>query len=570
MKPLAVLVTFASLGYAYPQQAPAVDPGAIQTHDADTFQYEQLEKKLEKLRQQQAAEEAKKSRQAGSNVPAETGPKFLLRHLILNPSELLSQAEIHDVVAKYQGREVSMADLRRLTEEINHLYERKGYVTARAILPAQKIVNGEVKVTLVEGRVGKVSIGSKTRTHDSFILNGVHIKPGQLLRVDELQRNLELLNNTCDLKVKAVLEPGASFGTTDVALQVEAPENQRSTFLFDNAGRTGVGNNRLGFVERYGSVLGLRDPLVLGTYWATGTLDSFLSYNFPVGSWGTRLGANFDYNRIREVSGPTAAFGIEGNSLDTTARISQPLVIRPRLQWSATLSGDYIESHLRSHEVPLTHTVVHSLSWTDDLQMIDHHGVWSTSHILTYGNHDLGGVRPFFKYDGSLVRVENFPKGVIGVLRISGQTNALSYLPPVEQFQAGGLATVRGYPEGRQIDDRGYAGTAELQFPGFFQHRHIRGSALGKKLKEALFFDDGAVYDSYRKLSHPPSDNRYLASVGPGVILNISKYVSGRIDAGFPLRGVEKIPRWRLHFYLQSSPPLVGLLGKAGRAFGPW
>ncbi len=570
MKLRSILVTLgmlATLRSACPQQAVSPDPGAIRKHDADTFQYFDLEKKLENLRQQ-AAENTKKPGQSPQNGSTESGPKFLLRRLTVNPSQLLTPAEIQSVLAKYEGREVTMADLSSLTAELNHLYEGKGYMIARAILPAQRIINGEVKITLVEGHVGRVSIANRTRTQDWYILSSVRLRPGQLLRVDELQRNLVFLNNTNDIKVKALLQPGASFGTSDVDLRVEEPQNQRSTLLFDNAGRDGVGNNRVGFVERYASVLGLRDPLSLGVYWAAGTVDTFASYSLPVSSRGTRWGASFDYNRIRLVSGPAADFGISGTSMDFGLRLSQPLVVRPRLRWNATLSADYIKSRLQSQNIPLTDTRVDSYGLTTDGQILDQHGFWSTSQTLTWGVHDLGGRRHFLKYNGSLVRVQNLNRGLVGVLRVLGQTNALNYLPPVEQFQVGGMATVRGYPEGRQIGDRGYSGTAELQIPVPFQHRRIGGSLLGQKLKEAIFFDSGAVYDSYRTFNRPPNDDRYLTSVGGGLILNISKYLSGRVDLGFPLRNTANIPHCRLHFYLQSSPPLADILRKAARVSG--
>lgn len=567
---LVPVVMLAILRPAYPQQTPIADPGVIQKHDTDTFQHFEIERRLEKLRQEQAAESAKKVGRPASKGSAQNAEKFLLQRVTLNPSELLSPGEIHAVLAEYEGRQVSLADLNQLVEQINHLYERKGYTTARAILPAQRITNGEVKITLVEGHVGRVSISNKTRTRDSYILDSVRLKPGRLLRVDDLQRNLTFLNNTSDIKVKAVLEPGSSFGTSDVNLRVEEPPNQRAMLLFDNAGRDGVGNNRVGLVERYGSVLGLRDPLLLGEYWATGTLDSFASYNIPIDSWGTRLGANLDYNRIHILSGPAASFGIAGTSMDIALRLYQPLVERPRLQLSASLSADYIQSRIQSQNVPLSNTMVHSYGVTTEAQIFDHKGLWSANQTVTFGVHDLGGTRSFFKYNGSVVRVQNMAWGLVGVVRFTGQTNAWNYLPPIEQFQVGGVATVRGYPEGRQIGDRGYSGSAELQIPAPFQHWRIGGSRLGQKLKEAVFFDNGAVYDSYRKFNRPPNDDRYLTSVGSGLILNISKYLSGRLDLGVPLRNTVNIPHCRLDFYFQSNPPLAGVLGKAVRAWwGP-
>ena len=569
MKCWCILVVWAIAACVRPihaQQALTIDPGAVQKRSEDTFQYYDLQKKLEDLQQQKSSGDAPKSNQPATGASAGKGSVFLLRRVVLTPSELLSSQELAAVSAKYEGHQVSIADLNRLVEDINHLYLSKGEVTARAALPAQQITNGEVKITLIEGRVGKISIANRTRTRDSYILNSLHLEPGQLIRVEQLQQNLSFLNNTSDLKIKAVLQPGAEFGTSNLDLQVEEPPNQSTVLFFDNAGRDGVGNERLGLVERYSSLLGLRDPLTVGVYGAAGTLDYSTSYELPVNRWGTRLGANFDDNRIQILSGSTQDYGVSGHSMSSSLKLSQPLVVNPRVHWTASMSADYIKSLLQSQDTPLSNTLVRSLDFATSLDILDHNGLWSFSDTLTVGYHNLGGTRDFLKYDSSIVRMQNLKWGLTGLVRLTGQTNALNYLPTVEQFQVGGVATVRGYPEGRQIGDRGYTGTAELQFPAPFRRDRILGLPLRRRLREALFFDSGAVYDSYRTSGRPPGDDRYLTSVGGGLIVSLSRYFSGRFDWGVPLRNTQGIPAVRFHFYLQSSPPLAGLLRKFGQA----
>jgi hemolysin activation/secretion protein len=569
MKCRPTLVLFVIAACVLPlhaQQPLTADPGAVQKRSEETFQYYDLQKKLENLQRQKSSSDATKSNQAAPDASAGQGGTFLVRRVMLTPSELLSSQELTAISAKYEGRQISIADLNRLVGDINDLYKSKGDVTARAMLPPQQIRNGEVRITLIEGRVGNVSIANTTRTRDSYILNSLRLKPGQLIHVDDLQQNLMFLNNTSDLKVKAVLQPGAAFGTSDLELQVEEPRNQSTMFFFDNAGRDGVGNQRLGLVERYSSLLGLRDPLTVGIYGAAGTLDYFTAYEIPVNRWGTRLGANFDDSHIQILSGSTQKYGIAGHSMNFVLKLSQPLVMSPRVHWTASLSADYIKSLLQSQNVPLSNTLVRSLDLNVNLDIIDHRGLWSFVDTLTSGYFNVGGTRNFLKYDSSIVRMENLKWGITGLVRVTGQTNALNYLPTVEQFQVGGVATVRGYPEGRQIGDRGYTGTAELQLPAPFRRDRIFGLPLRGRLREDLFFDTGAVYDSYRTAGRPPSDNRYLTSVGGGLIVNFSRYFSGRFDCGVPLRNTRGISAVGFHFYVQSSPPLAGLLRKFGQA----
>lgn len=491
MKCRPALVLFVIAAWVLPlhaQQPLTADPGAVQKGSEETFQYYDLQKRLEDLQRQKSSSDATKSHRAAPDAFTGQGSTFLLRRVILTPSELLSSQELAAISAKYEGHQISIADLNRLVEDINQLYKSKGDVTARAMLPAQQIRNGEVQITLIEGRVGNVSIANATRTRPSYILNSLRLKPGQLIHVDNLQQNLNFLNNTSDLKVKAVMQPGAEFGTSDLQLQVEEPRNQSTMFFFDNAGRDGVGTERLGLVERYSSLLGLRDPLTVGVYGAMGTVDYFTAYEIPVNLWGTRLGANFDDNRIHILSGSTQQYGVAGHSLSSVLKLSQPLILSPRVHWTALLSADYIKSLLQSQNVPLSDTLVRSLDLTVNLDITDHGGLWSFVDTLTGGYHNLGGTRDFLKYDSSIVRMQNLKWGITGLVRLTGQTNFLNYLPTVEQFQVGGVATVRGYPEGRQIGDRGYTGTAELQFPAPFRRDRFLKLPLRRRLKEDLFF----------------------------------------------------------------------------------
>jgi hemolysin activation/secretion protein len=48
--------------------------------------------------------------------------------------------------------------------------------------------------------------------------------------------------------------------------------------------------------------------------------------------------------------------------------------------------------------------------------------------------------------------------------------------------------------------------------------------------------------------------NDYLNSAGFGLMINLSKYLMGRVSLGVPIANREKVKdSFRLHFYLQSN-----------------
>lgn len=76
----------------------------------------------------------------------------------IDSSELLSVEEIRGVLGAYEGKTVSLNDLYQAVNDLNKLYDAKGVKTARAILPAQEIRLGVVKIRLIEARLGELKV----------------------------------------------------------------------------------------------------------------------------------------------------------------------------------------------------------------------------------------------------------------------------------------------------------------------------------------------------------------------------------------------------------------------------
>ena len=559
--PILVAILLAGAIAARAQTPANLEPGAVRQHASETQQFHDLGKRLTEIDSLKASRDSERQTSTPENVaPARAGSslRFAARRIVTSESEILSGEEIRSITAKYERADITIADLNRAVDELNHMYNQKGYFTARAILPPQQIKDGIVHIELVEGHVGKVSITTRTHTRDSYLLRGAGLRSGDLVQLDSLRKNLAITNLNNDVTVRAVLKPGADVGTTDIGLHVEEPEPLRSVLMFDNAGSETIGQQRVGVMERYSSLLGMRDPLTVGAFWATGTLQAFGTYTLPLTSHGTKLSFGFNYNHIRLRNGSLARFGISGDSWDASVKMSRRLLMRSRFLADLSLAPHLKRSNLEASGLPLTNARVRSLEMGAELQGMDHGGVWSANSTLSAGYHNLGGSNLFFKYNVSIARMQGIKGGVVALLRVNGQVNALNSLPPVEEIQVGGISSVRGYPEGRQIGDRGYSTSAELQFPLPFTRHDVAGKPLGSRLKAAAFVDHGAVFDSYNR-KRPNHDDRYLTSVGFGLSVRISQYVSARVDVGVPLRNRAGISDVGVHYHLETTPPLAAL-----------
>ena len=92
------------------------------------------------------------------------GASVLLKRIDFDASRFLDAAELDAIRVRYVGRQVDLAEIGKILQAVNDLYAGKGQITASAVLPPQKLTGGVLKISLVEGRVGKVSISGASTT----------------------------------------------------------------------------------------------------------------------------------------------------------------------------------------------------------------------------------------------------------------------------------------------------------------------------------------------------------------------------------------------------------------------
>ena len=92
-------------------------------------------------------------------------------------------------------------------------------------------------------------------------------------------------------------------------------------------------------------------------------------------------------------------------------------------------------------------------------------------------------------------------------------------------FQIGGMATVRGAPEGLMTGDSGYFFNFEARRQ-LLQRDKFGVEAFG-------FFDHGGTFNRVYPVIYKSAD--YLSSVGTGLNMNLTRYVSATVGYGKPI-----------------------------------
>jgi len=550
---LAALIAGSSLGMTAVvptalSQTPT-DPGTILRDQQDTQRYYELQKRLQEVPSDDDGVVRDETPRPPSQEAPETEVRITVDKVRTGPSKFLKDDEIATITAPLEGREIAIKDLFEAVRALNRLYRDRGCVTCQAFLPPQKVEAGTVEIRLVEGRLGELRVEGGRYIRESYILNRISQKPGEVLDTKRLEQDLSFINNTNEFRVAAALKPGKEFGIVDASILPREPSRFQGTIFGDNAGRDDVGRIRGGAILNVRSVFGVSDPFTAFLTAAEGTRAASLAYSFPFTRRGTRLGLAYDYSAIDIVNGPFASLNVEGQSTNAGVSLVQPLVADGVTRWNISAGYNTRDSETTFGSGAQTRLDSRAFFVGTDVQRSTSLGFWSTRHTVTRGTPRFGGDADFIKYTADALWLGTWSNGLTGVFRGAFQLSNVHNLPTFDQFLIGGAATVRGFLEGQRSGNRGYFLSAEAQFP------LLTGDAstvVGDRLKGFVFLDHGGAFPT-KPVTQGPSSNDYLTSVGTGMLFNVSRWFSGRVSLGIPTdtRGPD-FRKWVLHVYVQA------------------
>src|SRR5690606_26407148 len=181
MRRLAWVLAGSLAGWpAYAQIVPpAADPGAIQQRQIEDEQRRRALERLERKPVTEPLERPEVQKRAPKAAPKAI--RFKVNAIEFSASEILAAAELEAIARDYRGREISLAELQELAERVNDLYRAKGVVTARAVIPPQDVSDGVVRIRLVEGRYGELSLRGNENTSAGYVTWRRGQTPGSLV-----------------------------------------------------------------------------------------------------------------------------------------------------------------------------------------------------------------------------------------------------------------------------------------------------------------------------------------------------------------------------------------------------
>ncbi|MCF7749268.1 BamA/TamA family outer membrane protein [Bacillus subtilis subsp. subtilis] len=430
---------------------------------------------------------------------------------------------------------LDMAQLQGAADAVTAAYRQAGFLVSVAYLPPQQLdADGRVEVRVLEGRIGKVVVQGNQRYRTHTLSNVADRLRGQPLRKADIDTALLYARDLPGVSVSSVLQPGENVGETDVVLV--ARENgsplEVSTSV-DNYGTELTGRGRAQVGVTWNSPLGLGDVFAASGMYSfdpEAARGGALSYSVPVRPvQGLSVLAGANRSELEVDQGSLQGFRLKGPASQTYAGADWKFINRPELQM--TSSARYIRETSRFEAMGFLLSkqkydvaeVGTSLRHTDTRFQGINLAQVSVRWALQDRSAALDAINAtrdshFTVVRLGLLRMQYLRRDQRLLFKFNGQYSSNS-LPALEQFQLGGVDSVRGYAQGETLGDRGWYGALEyhVDAPGFADKASpFRGVPWREVLELDVFVDHARAFDADRR--EPPVE---LAAVGAGATFRL-------------------------------------------------
>lgn len=485
---------------------------------------------------------------AGPVLPTLVDPPFTLkdkellrvRRFKLEGPQLIDEAQVRALLAPYEGRSLTIAEIYEAADQITMLYRSAGYLVAKAYIPAQNAKGGVLRIKLVPGKYGAVTLKNESLVHDRH-MQGVldtALAGSSYIHKDQLERAMLLMSDLAGAGVPRIaIGAGRVPETSDFVFGVPSGRRIDGYLLGDNYGSPFTGRNRLSGGLNLNSPLGFGDRLsAYGLVSEEGNLkNGRVAYSMPIGYDGLRaelsafrttylLGGVYD---VLDATG--TADGVAG---------TLTYALKRQRDENIYLSGSFTHKALNDNVLGV------SLAKRDiDVGTIgvtrETVGGFVGMPLLTSATLSLSTGRVNFadpaqraaniagvNTAGDFSKVNLNWSATLGLSQTVSLTTTLraqktlsGNLDSSEQFGIAGFWGVRSFDEGL-AGDSGFLVTPELKYalPGIGNYRHSLG----------LFTDVGAIWISDSSYTTTQQPYTQLSDVGLGYYASY-EYSPGRL-----------------------------------------
>jgi hemolysin activation/secretion protein len=436
----------------------------------------------------------------------ETG--FEIKAFEILGNSIFPSDKLQKEVRPFTGPGKTASDVEKARDALEKLYHDSGYPTVLVNIPAQTLKKGVVSLQVIESRIGLVKItGNRYFTREKMMKDLPSFTPGSILYLPKVQQEIARLNRNQDLKVEPGISPGKEPGTIDVELKVEDHLPLHGYLELSNRASHDTSELRLNAVLRYDNLWQKEHSIALQYQTAplkpkevqvagfSYVLPSPLHNDHQLALYGIWSDSKTAFGDGFNVVGKGQIFGV---------RYIVPLPPYKLYAHNITLGLDYKHFNqsigFTKEGSGTTHTPISylplSLSYGASLPD-EYGGVTQFNSALNLSfrgivsdenEFELKRYKATANYIYLTMGIQRSQKLFWGMGLLAKVDLQVSDQPLIdnEEYNAGGMDSVRGYRESEAAGDSAVHGTLEVTFPDPFEK-----SGTGKwfQLSPFLFYD---------------------------------------------------------------------------------
>ncbi len=566
-----------NVSYAGPEAGTGVIPNGIGNFDAGVIdqtnlrQIKDYEQRVRNYKEEEHVDEQiemnKQMKEKLKDLPNKE-VSFKLNSIHITGNTEYTEEQLMNLVCQRIGEEVTINDLIGMANTITEYYQRNGYISTTAYLPPQKVEDGNIELVVMEGKYGNITIEGNKWARKKYLsatyLKDKGIEEDKVLNVADIQESLREINALDYIKGAVALQDNEdSEQYTDLTLNVKDRFPIDFDFRFDNQGRASVGLNRFVIFAGMNNLTGFGDQILSTTSIARSSIGQGVFYSVPIGRHETKLNVGYSYSGTKLDKGELKNFDVKGKSHSFYVDLSRRLIKTENYKLYGDIAFDMrnTETTLKGFELYGYRTRALKLNLTNIKD--DMYGKWFANVGVAKGidifgaSNDAYGVytkhtptNKMFKAQASIARLQVLPKRMMGIFTANGQwTNRNVWYS--DKLQIGGISSVRGYEEGYFLRDYGVTGSVELRAPVPFLNRlPEKLRFIDDSIRLAAFCDMG-WFDDY---GADASGSNFIMSAGGGLILKMTRYLSGNVYVGVPIiNKPNEASSFRVHFMITSN-----------------
>jgi hemolysin activation/secretion protein len=502
---------------------------------------------------------------AGENVREEG---FEIRAFEVTGNSIFPSDKLRDEIAPFTGSGKTASDVEKARDALEKLHHDAGYPAVMVNIPEQTLIDGIVKLRVIESRIGRVKItGNRYFTMEKLMKDLPSFTPGGILYLPDVQREIGRLNRNQDIKVDPVMSPGKEIGIIDVELKVEDRLPLHGYLELNNRASHDTSALRLNGMLRYDNLWQKEHSIALQYQTAPQNTKEVEvlggSYVFPapwdedhqIALYGIWSDSDTAFGEGFRVVGKGEIFGM---------RYVLPLPPYRLYAHNITMGLDYkhfdqaigftTESG-ETTETPISYLPL-SLSYSASLPD-EWGGMTQFSGGLNLSLRGIGSKETEFEDKRfkakanylyatlGIQRTQKLPLGMNLFAKADGQVSDQPLIDN-EQYSAGGMESVRGYRESEAAGDNALHATLEVSFPD-----PLEKSGIGKRFQVSPFI----FYDIARltiKKPLPGQDRSTgLEGIGAGIRGSLTKYLEYELDGALALHETDRTERNDQRFYFK-------------------